>query len=318
MAIQQLSDDAPATTDSPARRCFIAARFETDIWPLRQVLVNHGIDSVIAYEEPPIGASIGETVMALMESVDLVVAVLDDPSATANVYIEIGYAVAMNKRVLVLVGREFEDVPADLKSTFYVRAAPSDTEAVSFAIRQLLAAPARQVHRTDRLTSTTHPIGSRASELVAQLGHDLDEWQLLDIVVKAVSASGASVNLESEAREDEGLARKIPRSDLAVWSDDIVSMSGAPLLVEVVKHLPSNGAARALAHRLRSYLQVTSSGWALVLYLEGPSVGDINTPPLPQVIFMRIEDFLMHLGTNGLATVVRQQRNFAVHGRPVH
>jgi hypothetical protein len=256
--------------------------------------------------------------MALIDSVDFVVAVLDEPTAVGNVSFEIGYAFAKNKRILVLVGRGFDEVPADLKSAFYVRAAPSDTEAVTYAARQLLAAPARQTRRYDKIADITQPIGNHANELLEKLSQDPSEEELQDLVVTAARASGAAVILGSDmlqGREPSGVDR---RSNFAIWSDEIVAMSGAPLLVEIKKQLPVNGGVRALTQRLLAYLQATSSGWALVLYLHGPAAAEIGALSLPQIVFMRVEDFLTQLGTDSLATIVRRQRNLAAHGHPLH
>src|SRR5205823_5144656 len=140
-----------------------------------------------------IGTSVADTVTTLIGDSDLVIAVLDDPEGAANVAFELGYAFALEKRLLVLLSHRYRSVPADLRTSFYVHAEPHDVDAVGPAIDQVLAAsPPKRAGRTLPLEPTP-PIGDLADELLAEIGKRPRLDVLEQTMVAATQASGASV-----------------------------------------------------------------------------------------------------------------------------
>ena len=84
MAVRQLADDAQSNRPTKARRCFIAAHPKTNLDAIRAILAERGIEATASYERPWIGARPIDTVMALIDNADLVIAVLDDPLSSTN------------------------------------------------------------------------------------------------------------------------------------------------------------------------------------------------------------------------------------------
>src|SRR3954447_20339187 len=106
MAVRQIADDAQSEPTPRARRCFIAAHPTTNLETIRALLAERGIEATASYERPWIGARPFDTVMALIEAADLIVAILDDITTGANLLIELGYAIARDKKIMVILPRD--------------------------------------------------------------------------------------------------------------------------------------------------------------------------------------------------------------------
>lgn len=294
-------------------RCFISARFEADVWPLRKVLEDRGIEPILAYEQAPIGLSVADTVTALIDDADLVVAVLDDPESAANVAFELGYAFALRKKLLVLLSRRYRSVPANLRTSFYIRAEPDATDAIGLAIDQVLAAsPPKRAERSIPLDPTP-PLGDLADKLLAEIERRPQLDVLEQTMVEATQASGASVfvgrNRVTSSHEQES------KADAAIWSDQLVVLSGAPPLVKFVEMVPTLEEGHRIQREMEARLDSTTSSLALVLYLDGISGDEARSLSGPRVLFMRADTFYERWRDQNLDDVVRTFRNQVVHGR---
>jgi hypothetical protein len=295
------------TRPERALRCFIAASARTDLATLRHLLEERGVEVVLAHETLAPRLTIAEKVTSLIAECDLVVAILDQDASPANIAFELGYAFALKKKSLILVSPD-EQVPSDLTGHFSIRAHPDDADAVAFALDQLLAAPTRQTLPAASSPAAGKPIGALADRLLARLAAvsaTSHEQEYERIVLEAIRASDPAVVVDVQQRSSG-------RPDVAVWADDLESWVGNPLLIEVKARL--NGSAAELVRRqLQSYIELSNSRWALVLYGEGPPQEGAAALSSPPVLFMRLDYFLNSLRTGGLADIVRPLRNAAVH-----
>ena len=114
MAVRQLEGDSQVERSPGARRCFIAAHPKTNLDTIRAILAERGIEATASYERPWIGARPLDTIMALIEDTDIVIAILDEPTNSANVLFEIGYAFARDKKIMVIQPPRIGSIPSDL------------------------------------------------------------------------------------------------------------------------------------------------------------------------------------------------------------
>ena len=309
MAVRQVSNEREAGSESPARRCFIAARPQTDIDVLRKILTERGIEATASYERPWLGARPLDTVMALIDDTDLVVGVLDEPTASANILFELGYAFARDKKIMVIQPRSIRSIPSDLVGALYVNADLVETEAIAYNLDALLAAPMPRRRPYIPREANTHPIGPLADGLLQRLSAAIqihDGLELNRIVEDALRASGVSIvaSAQERGRPDSG-------PDLGIWSDDLESSVGNPLLIEVKAQIPSIADARKLRQHVESYVRARNVEWSLVLYGDGPShVGEIlSDPPL---VALRIGEMIERLRVEGLASIVGHLHSQAI------
>jgi hypothetical protein len=310
MAVRHLTDDAQPDRSTVARRCFIAAHPKTNLDTIRAILAERGIEATASYERPWIGARPLDTVMALIEAADLIVGVLDAPSMDANLLIELGYAIARDKKIMVILPRNSRSVPSDLVSTLYVRANPTDVEAIAYNLDALLAAPAPQRRPYIPAKPETYPIGSQADGLLSRLSVALqtaDARELEAIVVDAMRASGVRTVTSTSERSspDSGF-------DLGIWSDDLESSVSNPLLIELKLRITSRRDMSIVRDQVASHARARSVDWALILYGEGPPHWDDDSEIESPVLVYRIGDLIERLRRESFALVISSLRDRAI------
>ena len=309
MAVRQMSDEREAELDSPAHRCFIAARPQTDIGVIRKILTERGIEATASYERPWLGARPLDTVMALIEDADLVIGILDEPTASANILFELGYAFARDKKIMVIQPGSVRSIPSDLAGTLYVRSDLVESEAITYNLDALLAAPMPRRRPYILPEADTHPIGPLADGLLQRLSVAMqtpDGPELERIVEDALRASGVSIvaSAGERGRPDSG-------PDLGIWSDDLESSVGNPLLIEVKALIPSIADARKLRQHVESYVRARNVEWSLLLYGDGPHrIGEaLSAPPL---VVLQIGDMIERLRVEGFASIVGHLHSQAI------
>jgi nucleoside 2-deoxyribosyltransferase len=156
----RVTETASATKYS--LQAFIAAPPATDTSVLREELDRRGIYAYELNDVASAGRSLTELIDESVRRADLVVVVLGGERRD-NVLVELGFALALKKRVLALVppGTELpvEPVPS-------LRTKSDNREAIDFGLTQLLAAPGpSRPGKKDRLPGTK-PLGPIADELL--------------------------------------------------------------------------------------------------------------------------------------------------------
>lgn len=297
----------PISRPESALRCFIAANARSDLGPIRRLLRERRVDAVLAHEAALPGMTVAGKVTSLITESDLMVAILDQGKSTANITFEIGYAFALNKKILI-IAPPGADLPADLTALFFIRATPDNADAIGFALDQLLAAPTKQGRSPAGLGAAGRPIGGLADVLLSRLKVALaadKTSELEQIVLDAIRAGSPTVVVDVPEKA-------FGRPDVAVWSDDLEPWVGNPLLIEVRARLGGN-AAQLTRRQLESYIEISDSRWMLVLYADGPPQDKALSLSSPPVLFMRLDHFLESLRIHSLADTLRPLRNAAIH-----
>jgi len=152
------------------------------------------------------------------------------------------------------------------------KASVEDREAIRFAIDQILIAPLPTRHVVRDLISASKPLCQMANmylDELTQLGDQATEPAIVDIVVRALKAGGEAHVVAEHPMPDDitGTAR---RADIAVWSDELISCGGSPVIIEVKRELKSSRDVDQARSQVMLYLSDSNSRLGLVLYLFGP------------------------------------------------
>lgn len=310
MAISQLSDESEATSESPARRCFIAVRPQLNIEPIRALLSERGIDATASYERPWLGARPLDTVVALIEEADLVIGILDEPSTSANILFELGYAFARDKKIMVIQPRGMKGIPSDLAASLHVQVDLGETEALADNLDALLAAPTPSRKPYIPETPETHPIGAPVDTLLLRVDKAVSERSAADleeVIVDAIRESGVRIVHPTGER---GVVDTGP--DIGIWSDDLESSVGNPLLIELKLQVRTRSALRSIREQVKEYARLRNREWALVLYGEGPPDWDAEVENEAPILTMEARKFIERLRSESFAAVIGSLRDQAI------
>jgi len=293
----------------PNRKAFLSAPPTVDTSVLRRAMEERGIVPFELDEVAAGGRSIPELLEDCLKRADFVVAVVGGGKAKDNVLFELGFAMALKKRILAIVSPE-ADLP--LSGILSLRTLPDNQEAVEFGLDQILKAPEPRRHPRRKGIQKTTPLGPLADELLARIrgGTNLSERDLEMIVGEALTASGiAARSRPSEIMSPDGGV------DMAIWSDDFEPWLKNPVLIEVKRQLRSRSQLQNALDQLAKHLDKTHTEWGLLIY-QGPEFepGEGKNGD-PRVFVLTIERLLESLRDTSLGDFLHRMRNLRVHGR---
>jgi hypothetical protein len=296
-----------ASGTSQLKTCFISAPVDTELGGLRAALAAHGF-RVLVPQELTVGADWASEIQKQLARADLVIGVLPAERHSPWVLFELGQASALGRRIVLIISPKAEPIPFSLHQFVVLRIDVTNTEAIEFALDQLMSAPEPAKERRTQPKST-HGLGSKADGLIATFERSLatGSWTAVQQVVgEALRTSGIDV-VSDPASRDTGV-------DFAVWSDVLEPFVGNPLLIEVKRSLTSKEAAAHAFKQLTSYMDASGSRWALLLYGEGPKDEIESERTVPNVLVLSIRALLEGLRTQSFPELVRDLRNRRVHG----
>jgi hypothetical protein len=295
---------------SRIRTCFIAAAAKTDLSVLKQLLRERGIRPIVASEFPGPSISVVDHVEKALDAADFMIAVLDQPASSANVYFEVGLAYAQRKPLLVLVAPQARNLPSDVADLFHVRAQPTDREAIAFALDQVLAAKPQAARPSRAAIQQSKPLGDAADSLLKALHNvtpQTSERRFRDLVVKALQDSRVGTVARS--------AHPDTAPDLAVWSDELSPWVGNPLLIEIMGRVALEGSPTSYYARLAKYLEHSNAQWALLIApTQAADYYRQFAAQFPTILFIELEELFQNLRKRSFGDIIRDLRNRKVHG----
>lgn len=291
--------------------CFVSAPAGVNLSRIRQLLLEKGLELLHPSQIAAYGQSISEKVSELISQADLFLAVFDKSYESGNTFFELGLAVAQKKQIIVLSPPNFA-LPSDLTGFLFLIAGADNIEALGFAIDQLLEAPIikkkkRRSKKSLLLTKLPPLKPIHLLEKYNLLSPNVTGYKLESFIAEMLEESGISIIKQSE-RPDYG-------ADLAIWSDELGSILGNPILIEIKKSLKSHKQVKQITNHLTGYLRKTNSRSVLVLYLEGlPSREAQNIAQVFNILFFQIGEFVQQLQDRSFVDVIRTRRNIVAHG----
>lgn len=290
------------------KTCFISAPAGANLRILREVLDEIGVRVTVPEELPP-GSTWSAEISSILSEVDLVIGVLTRARSSDSVLFELGQAWALGRQIVLFAPPKFTAVRFDLQRFLVIRTSLSNREAISFALDQLLAAPAPDRKLTTSKRSETRSLGERANDLLREVWDATAARQgqrLEELVARVIRESG--VDVISEASNIGEAA------DLAIWSDALQPIVGNPLLVEIKLQIHGPEDARLAVQELSKVISSSGTVWGLLLYGEGPENKRIWRSLPPNVLVMSLRTLIRQMEHRSFVDVIREQRNQRVHG----
>jgi len=263
-----------------------------------------------------LASAVPETVLAEIQAADAVIAVISEE--TSNVFFEIGMAVGLRKPVLALLSPGIT-VPAFGSSFNYLTTDLADSEVLRLAVKRFLHKP-RERHKKRRKKrrkkqlirkSDSQIPGTPVHAIIEQLSvlrQSGDGYALERTVAELLRAAGVSTVEQYKGAADRGV-------DFAVWSDELRSSLGSPILIEVKSSKLDEMSFQIAYSRLAKLVQESGSAAGLFLYLDkGGRRFQKPANWIPSVLWFDLEDFAKRLSRKSFATVLVEHRNRIVHG----
>jgi hypothetical protein len=289
------------------KTCFISAPLGADLGVLRAALEARGV-RVLVPKELAVGADWVSEIRNEISHADLVIGIVPSARQAPWVLFELGQASALDRRIVLITSPKAEPVPFSLHQVVTLRIDLDNTEAIEFALDQVMSAPPLGRDRRPA-SSQTFALGGKADTLIAKLRRSLADANFAEVeavVAEALRDSGTDA-IASSTGHDVG-------ADFAVWSDVLEPFVGNPLLIEVKAKLTSKTAASKAFRQLATYMDKSGSRWALLLYGEGPRDEKELSSSLPNVLVLSVQSLLENLRTQSFPELVRDLRNRRVHG----
>ena len=292
--------------------CYLASSPSINVRPLHKVLLKKGVEIKNAAELIA-GKSILEGIHGNIRESDFVIGVLGTTQTDANVYFELGIAYGLRKRILIFATDKNENLPFDFGHHFTIRSELSNSEAVEFAIEQILEAPPKKSVKKPKSNSKvlSKSIGKKADSFLLRLKNLNDsnfdyDFSLEYFVNELLNDCGVEVVSQAP------VAKKMV--DFAVWSDELEPTIGNPLLIEVKQNLIRKSDFVRTVTQIHNLMIQTGGLYGLVLYQKGINREDIINTKLPNtVITIRLDDFINLLRDHSFAEVILKQRNSLSH-----
>lgn len=291
------------------KTCFVSAPAGVRLDVLRESLVAHGIRPLVPSELFP-GNDWATEIQEKLKEADLVVGVLPNHKNTSWVLFELGQAVALGKKILLIASAKSDPIPLSIQHFLVLRTSPNNRQAIDFALDQLLSSPvAAQATGIKKRPYESRGLGARSDEFLNRLVAVLnagDPQGLESLVADAIRNSGADVVVESPERDR--------MADLAIWSDVLEPFVGNPVLVEIKLRIKDKQAVDRAAQQVASFMSAACTSWALLIYGSGPSPEDrIWKGCPPNILVIQAEALLEALRNQAFAEVIRDLRNRRVH-----
>ena len=296
----------------PFKSCFIVGPCSANTQPLQDLLADSGIGASSPLSLARVPGSRLDALEAAIRSVDFVCAVITR-TPSASVLFEAGLARGARKPLFLIVDRDAR-LPTALEDIFYVRASPTDVDAIKFNLQQFLQ------HPTKRGPTRYHtPPGPEYSNIYSDpdlefLKRSLAEpiaEQGLRHLARAISdfLRAHDVVVHESSHPDVG-------ADMAIWLDALESSLGNPVIVELKTGHLSEPQLKEAELQLRHSLQKTNGRVGLLVYLDQagrrfPS----QSSGSPLVVRLEANDFADLIARDELAHELVSERNKSVHER---
>jgi nucleoside 2-deoxyribosyltransferase len=317
------------------KRCFISAPPMTDTAVIEELLRHNNIRLVVANTKT-IGTSLARRSQAAIRRADLFIGILD-PSNRPNFFFEIGYALALDKRILIISPPELKSMPESLQDLFVIYSDLTNREAIGFAIEQLKQASAlsKQARAQGKKKESALVAGSGPRERdvserpvaltkreqflyspqhqqrlafiddslnwLRQASDTATEKDLEEIIFTLLQGYEFSVVTQSKETSN--------RADIAIWADELQPLVGNPFLIEIKRDLEAPQQIHTIREHLFRYFRGAETHWALLLYLNEQFPAPDRGRFLNGLLVTKFDKFLHDLKEKPFFEVIEDLKN---------
>lgn len=307
------------------RTCYLATSTNIDLRTITELLAERQMHLIVSADLSSTASTFLEGLVNAISHADLFIAVLSSNQSNERVYIELGIAVAKERRILVLAPPgvlptlDIAEIPA-------IRADATNRDAISFMLDQMLETPSKKYRsQLPQLTpEKSQPLGDLADEILAKLDapdKQMTEDDMVGLLAQALRKSVPSKVVESPLLADRNgtssrrYVKLTRHPDLMIWSDELGPWIGSPLIIEVKRTLRGEKGCDEAVQQVLSYLQLSQTRSALIVYVnKTSSVSNVLSLSPPNVFFLDIHELLNAMRTKSFARVMIDLRNRRVHG----
>lgn len=292
--ITRLASEAMATNRQWT--CYVSAPATGLPADVRQTLKTFRINTVQLETTPP-ASTILEAALTAIRQVDFFLLAVTENGPTSMQMVELGLALAIEKRVLALVAPQVE-LPLDLSEIAVSRSLGADRSQLRFAISGFL-----ELFDSMPVGSTPSRRRQSPSESKSRGVDSLDATSYR--VVELFEQSGALVNAASSYERDA--------ADLVVWLPEVIPALGDRLLVEIKSGLLTRHAFSRAREQLIAQLMQSRIRTGLIVYsaMQGQAFKPSGNDHF--VLTASLDQLVDEVGATGLIPWLVQQRNRLVH-----
>ena len=303
------------------RTCYLAAPTNIDLRTIVDLLEERQMRLILSADLSSMATTFLEGLLNAISNADLFIAVLSPEQSNEQIYIELGIAIAKERRILILAPPGVSPT-LDIAEIPTIRADATNHDAISFMLDQVLEAPPRRYRPLlpTPVPQQSQPIGDFADELLEQLdahGKHMTEAQIIYLLILALERSApSSVVGEPLLEERNNLgSKRLLRPDLMVWADELGPWLGNPLIIEVKRTLRGEKDCTEAVRQVLSYLQFSQTRSALIVYAnKTSSIENLSALSPPNVFSLDIHELLNAMRTKSFARVMIDLRNRRMHG----
>src|SRR6266496_5262056 len=166
-----------------ARKCYISAPLHTDLKALETLLRERQIEPILSADLSSEAITLLGGIVNVIATADLFIALLDEEQKNANVYLELGIALGIGCRILLIAPPD-KPLMVDIAELPAVRTDLTNHEAIGLMLDQVLLSPPRKLTAQPPIpvAQKGQPIGDFADELQEQLNALSDRGREVEIV----------------------------------------------------------------------------------------------------------------------------------------
>ncbi len=311
------NSEAKTTSNTQlTRTCYLAAPINTDLKELEKLLVERQIRPIVSADISSVATTfLGGTVDAI-STADLFIAILSSEQSNDNVYVELGIAIAKERRILIIAPSN-GPLMVNIAELPIVRATITNYDDISLMLDQVLMAPLRKFKPPLPIPTVQvgQPIGDFADELeekLVALGIQVRETEIIQLIRLALEKSGYTIIANNPLI---GHGKNVGHPDLIVWSDEFGPWIGTPLIIEVKSSFRKQINWSEAAQQVLEYLQLSQTRSGLVLYTSTQTFpNNIVSQFPPNIFFLSVHQLFTAMRTKSFAEIMVDLRNRRVHG----
>lgn len=288
---------------------FLSHSARTPVAVIQKLIIERGATVHDSFDIAP-ELEISGSVIDQITKADAVIAVIEQESP--NLFFELGLAVASGKSVLAIVTPE-SLLPPFLAELPYVTSDLKDSTTLRYSIDQFMKGIGQRGPKTreSKLPKSRPEKMGELQNIAQRFGTmrlDGSPRQAEELFHSFLETAGVSVVQETSTKKDGG-------ADFAIWSDDLRTTIGNPILVEIKLARLNGFSFRAAYSNLRAAIESTRTPAGLLLYLDRDKQR-FERPDnwSPTVLSDDLEDFANRAARLGFESAVVQLRNEYVHG----
>lgn len=296
-------------------RAYLSYNYGVDVTEVLNLLQENNVEIFDSISDSQYGSSFQQTIKIAVKSCDFLVFIYTND----NPYIafEAGMAVAFNKPIFSILTGSSED--SFLYDSTYVHAQPLEIVKIKFSF-ELFLKNITSKKSLRAVIAKSSPIRYYGG------GEAVPEKHYFDISKRYTSIQDKSgialelffqevfqaynINIAKNSNFEIEKEKWLP--DFSIWSDDLSSLLGNPIIVEIKREISNSNLEELLLNldKLKNRNPINS---VLIFFDHLRGIKNSDLPITPNRLFIAIPDLINELEHTGFASAIKKIRNNIVH-----